>query len=126
MNILQIEDTIRELKSLPNTFKNVQNLAAYIIVHDHIQKANLVPSRASGTVSNDGMSDILPAYKSYIDEKLKYQSGNMIIDTLNKTLVLLTKEIEDFILTLYADSESKQSRRTIEKMVERLYTKLCS
>lgn len=110
-----VNEMIGELESADTTFQNCNDLAALYKVRDELG-ANKVEGE---------ISDILPAYRQYIQIKTNYQSGkadkNKVVDSIN----LVCKEIYDLIKTLYSCSDMPLERIKIQNMVEAVKSEIC-
>lgn len=123
MNTQQIIETIYELENAPTTFQNCINLAALYTVRDHMLNARTEDVAKREDISEKELSDILPAYQSYVNKKREFQLGNMTIESVTNAMKKLCVEIEEFISILYSTTESKNDRRQIENLLMKLSDK---
>lgn len=110
-----VNEMIGELESADTTFQNCNDLAALYKVRDELG-ANKVEGE---------ISDILPAYRQYIQIKTNYQSGKTDKDKVIDSINLVCKEIYDLIKTLYSCSDMPLERIKIQNMVEAVKSEIC-
>jgi len=106
-----INEYINELENCDTTYNNIRDLAALYIVRNEMS--------TNDTVEKE-LSDILPAYKLYIDNKRRYQLGQLDKDSLLNKLNLLCIEIFEFITTIYRNTDSEEERQQIQKCLQKL------
>lgn len=112
MNINEIDQMINELKQCDTTYSNIKDLAALYIV-----KENLNAKQSS---TEKELSDILPAYQSYIDSKRKYQFKQVDITLVENKLKMLCIEVFEFIDTLYKNTDAKEERTQLKRCILKL------
>lgn len=103
-----VNEMIGELESADTTFQNCNDLAALYKVRDELG-ANKIEGE---------ISDILPAYRQYIQIKMNYQNGKTNKDKVIKSINLVCKEIHDLVKTLYSCSDMPLERIQIQNMTE--------
>lgn len=115
MNKDIVNEMIGELESADTTFQNCNDLAALYKVRDELG-ANKVEGE---------ISDILPAYRLYIQVKTNYQRGKVGKDKVIDSINLVCKEVYDLIKTLYSCSDMPLERIKIQNMVEAIKSEIC-
>jgi hypothetical protein len=103
-----VNEMIGELENADTTFQNCNDLAALYKVRDELG-ANKIEGE---------ISDILPAYRQYIQVKMNYQNGKTDKDRVIKSINLVCKEIHDLVKTLYSCSDMPLERIQIQNMTE--------
>lgn len=111
MNIKDIETTITELENGPTTYDSCQKLASLYVV-----RSNLSGVELDTTVTE--YHDILPMYNKYVDTKRLYQMQKVSITEVNASMTQLCKEVKEFLLMLYNNTESASERGQIRDMID--------
>lgn len=110
MNIDKINEMIDELEVSDETPLNCRTLASLYVVKDfYMKQPNPVESE---------YRDILPQYKKYIDIKRQYQLDNITTTAVVKQFEQVSKEIKEFIFSLYYNSDFQYERKLIENMID--------
>ena len=114
IDIEAINNTIEHLEQSEETTTSVCNkLANLYIVREYFNK----PKEDIITLE---LSDILPSYLKYVELKRNYQLKQLDIDTVESAMVILCKEIYEFIQVLYSNTESSVERKEIRNLIEHL------
>ena len=106
-----IDQTIEELENSDTTFFNCQNLASLYIVRDKL----------GGTKLDKELRDILPTYRSYCEIKKKYQMKELPEEAVINAMTNVSKEVKEFIDTLYSGTDLEMERNIINDMIKNLY-----
>lgn len=106
-----IEQTIDELEHGDTTFFNCQNLASLYIVREHLKRTNL----------DKELYDVIPAYKKYCSVKKSYQVNEMPEEAIVQSISTVCKELKDFIIKLYNNTDSEAERICIINTLSELY-----
>lgn len=106
-----IDQTIEELENSDTTFFNCQNLASLYIVRDKLGATKL----------DKELRDIIPTYRSYCEIKKKYQLNELGEEAVINGINNVTKEIKEFIDTLYSNTDLQLERDVINNMIKNLY-----
>ena len=109
MNMQEIQDTIEELENGNTTYDNCIKLSALYSVRDNLKSD-----------TEKELNDILPQFKMYVAVKKKYQLGELHREDLEFAIRSMCRDIEEFIETLYNNTELDSERATIHDMIERL------
>ena len=117
MNIIEINNTIKELESADASLSNVRNLASLYIVQGQMQgKLNSVLQQSNDVVLTE-LYEVIPSYKQYVIAKRRRQlneiSGELVLDTLSR----LGKELRDFVKSLYTATDSENERIMLAKII---------
>ena len=118
MNIHEIENTITQLENGDTTFSNCQKLASLYIVKKHF---------GSGVEHSDNIvvkefKDILPMYSQYCKIKRKYELKEVSAEALNEAIHDVSREIKEFIRTLYANVDTPEEKDILTSMIAELKT----
>ena len=66
MNIVEVNDAIKELESSDSSLSNIRNLASLYIVQGQMQgKLNSVMQQSNDAVLNE-LYEVIPSYKQYV------------------------------------------------------------
>ena len=118
MNLQEIENTIVELENGDTTYSNCQKLASLYIVKEHYHNT----SQQGNTEVIKEFNDILPMYSEYCRIKRKYQlkelPGDAVIDAIKE----VSREIKEFIKTLYANVDTVEEKEELTTMIAELKT----
>lgn len=117
MDIIEINNTIKELESADASLSNVRNLASLYIVQGQMQgKLNSVLQQSNDVVLTE-LYEVIPSYKQYVIAKRRRQlneiSGELVLDTLSR----LGKELRDFVKSLYTATDSENERIMLAKII---------
>lgn len=118
INLNEIENTIKELEEGQTTFANCQKLANLYIVKEHLQPTKYTEKN---TVIKE-YNDILPMYSKYCDIKRKYQMKELTEEALTEAIQKVSREIKEFIKTLYANVETQNEKQILTNMIAELKT----
>lgn len=113
MNLAEVNDAIKELQESSLTLSNARNLSALINVRDYLQ--NSVQRKPDGLEQE--LNDILPQYKEYCAVKRQYQLGRATEDLMIASMRLVCKEVKEFLLILYQNTDTKIERNMIRRML---------
>ena len=118
MNLELVQNTIEQIESLDTTFENCQNLAALYIVRDMYKprKSQLLQYEQ---VAKE-LSDIFPQYSKYIEIKKQYQLKKVSADEVSVEIKELCKQIYEFLILLYVDSDMPQERKSLQNLAEKI------
>lgn len=109
MDMLEIENTIEELENGPTTFDNAIKLSALYNVRDNLNSD-----------TEKELEDILPQFKMYVAVKRGYQLKELTADDLKFAMRSMCRDIEEFLETLYNNTELQEERDTIHNMLKNL------
>lgn len=109
MDMLEIKNTIEELENGPTTYDNAIKLSALYTVRDNLNSD-----------TEKELEDILPQFKMYIAVKKGYQLNELTADDLKFAMRSMCRDIEEFIETLYNNTELQEERDTISSMLNSL------
>jgi len=109
----EIDAMIKMCENSENSLSNVRNLASLYIVQEHMKNAT---QRTVDSTERE-LSDILPQYKEYCDIKRKYQLRILPETAVHRSMQFLCKEIEEFIKTLYNNTDTKEERKMIKNLL---------
>lgn len=112
MDLLEIQNTIKQLEQGETTFVNCEKLASLYIVSERLGNTDEVENE---------LDDILPAYRKFCDVKRQYQSGFIDISVVLHQLELLCTEIQEFISVIYSNTNSPEERYIIVGTLQKLY-----
>lgn len=120
MKIEVINDAITKIENLETTPENVQDLAALYIVRTYLTKQQNRSGEqpdASGLKIQKELSDILPSYCRYCEQKKLFQMNQVSEESLLLYMTAVCKEIREFIETLYNCTDCQKERLLIRKML---------
>ena len=109
----EIDAMIKMCENSENSLSNVRNLASLYIVQDRLKNA----TQSTVDSTERELSDILPQYKEYCNIKRKYQLRILPETAVHRSMQFLCKEIEEFIKTLYNNTDTKEERAMIENLL---------
>lgn len=107
MNLREITDTIEELENGNTTYDNCIKLSALYTVRDNLKSD-----------TEKELNDILPQFRMYVAVKRKYQLKELSKDDLIFAMKSMCRDIEEFIDTLYNNTELPEERELIKVMLE--------
>ena len=113
MDMKEISDTIEELENGTTTFDNCIKLSALYNVRNNLKSD-----------TEKELNDILPQFRMYVAVKKKYQLGELHQEDLEFAMRSMCRDIEEFIETLYNNTELEEERETIRDMIVRLHETL--
>ena len=113
MNLAEVNEAINELRNSCLTLSNARNLSALINVRDYLQNAT---QRKPDSLERE-LNDILPQYKEYCAVKRQYQLGRATDDLVVASMRLVCKEVKEFLLILYQNTDTKIERNMIKRML---------
>lgn len=111
LNVAEINNTIDELEHGSTTFDTCNKLASLYIVREHIGKRDMVEQE---------YQDILPQYRRYVAIKKQYQKGELSEKSVEDSINLVCRELQEFIQTMYSCTDMEVERNAIFTMVEQL------
>ncbi len=120
MNINLIEENLQMLSNSDTTFENVQELAMLSIAHDYLQNRS---ERTTDSVRAE-LNDIVPSYDKYKEIKRKYQMGESSKESVINSLQRVCKEIYEFLLILYSNTDFQDERNCIQNLLEKAVRKI--
>lgn len=107
-------EIIKELQESSLTPSNVRNLSALINVREYLQN---VTQSVPDSLERE-LNDILPQYKNYCAVKRQYQLGQATDDLVVVSMRQVCKEVKEFLLILYQNTDTKIERNMIKRMLE--------
>lgn len=107
MNLREITDTIEKLENGNTTYDNCIKLSALYTVRDNLKSD-----------TEKELNDILPQFRMYVAVKRKYQLKELSKDDLIFAMKSMCRDIEEFIDTLYNNTELPEERELIKVMLE--------
>ena len=114
MNLKEVNDAINELLNGPLTLSNARNLSALIVVQSYLQ--NAIQSESDSLERE--LNDILPRYKEYCEIKRDYQVGKIPKDDIIISMRRVCKEVNEFLLSLYENTETAEERTMLKTMLK--------
>ena len=72
------------------------------------------------------LDDILPAYNKYLNNKLKFQTGETDSESMVLGFKFVCKELEDFICMLYSGTDTYKERRELQNSLKHIQKKIQS
>lgn len=121
LDIEEINRTISDLENKPTSMRNCEQLATLYICREYAKNGSERHTDENSDIISE-YSDILPAYRHYIDVKREFQKDLISYDVLFTSMQDLCTEIEEFILTLYNNTESETERNEIKRVINKLFT----
>lgn len=112
MNLAEVNEAINELQESSLTLSNARNLSALINVREYLQ--NAIQSKPDSLEAE--LNDILPQYKNYCEVKRQYQMHKLSDDVVI-AMRKVCKEVKEFLLILYQNTDTKIERTMIKNMV---------
>ena len=112
--IKEVNDAINELLNGPLTLSNARNLSALIVVQSYLQ--NAIQSESDSLERE--LNDILPRYKEYYEIKRDYQLGKIPKDDIIISMRRVCKEVNEFLLSLYENTETVEERTMLKAMLK--------
>ena len=117
MNIVEVNDAIKELESADTSLSNIRNLASLYIVQGQMQgKLNSVMQQSNDAVLTE-LYEVIPSYKQYVIAKRRRQLNEISEDLVLDTLSRLGKELRDFVKSLYTATASENERILLTKII---------
>lgn len=113
MNLQDVDSAINELKNSSFSLSNARNLSALINVREYLQNA----TQSKPDSLERELNDILPQYKEYCAVKRQYQLGRATDDLVITYMRLVCKEVKEFLLILYQNTDTKIERNMIKRML---------
>ena len=113
MKLADVNEAINELQNSDFSLSNVRNLSALLNVREHLQ--NVTQSKPDSLEQE--LNDILPQYKNYCEIKRQYQLGKVTDDSVVSAMRQVCKEVKEFLLILYQNTDTKIERTMIKNMV---------
>ncbi len=111
-----INKAILELESRPTTEDTVQKLASLYIIRDQLQSG--IPPVVKDVETE--LDDILPCYKDYKKVKRRYQLHEVPKEAVQESLKDVCKEIDEFIHTLFNNTDMPEERKQIKQLITNL------
>lgn len=116
MEITEVNELIEELERCDTTYQNCNDLAGLYSVRDNLNAQKVEKE----------IDDILPAYRSYVEKKIKYQQGDTDKEGVVNALNLVCREIYDLIKMLFSSSDMPLERVKIQNLVSALDSEINS
>ena len=113
MNLAEVNDAIKELQESSLTLSNARNLSALITIQSYMK--NAIQSKPDSLERE--LNDILPQYREYCAVKRQYQLGRATEDLMIASMRLVCKEVKEFLLILYQNTDTKIERNMIRRML---------
>lgn len=104
---------IKELLNGPLALSNARNLSALITIQSYMK--NAIQSKPDSLEQE--LNDILPQYREYCAVKRQYQLGRATEDLMIASMRLVCKEVKEFLLILYQNTDTKIERNMIRRML---------
>ena len=124
INLQDINETIHDLEQQPTNFTVCEKLAILYTVRNNIIKSESEPKVEHTLEINPVVSeymDILPSYERYCEDKRKFQLGELTQDKIINDMKDVCKEIQEFITTLYSNTDTIDERELISNMINNLH-----
>lgn len=106
MDLREITDTIEELENGDTTFDSCIKLSALYNVRDKLKSD-----------TEKELNDILPQFRMYVAVKRKYQLRELTKEDLIFAMKSMCRDVEEFISTLYQNTELEEERELIKTML---------
>mgnify|MGYP007012482113 CR=1 FL=1 len=120
MELIEVNNLIKELESVDSSLSTARNLAALYIIQGQLQgRLTDVVTQSNDAVLTE-LYEVIPSYKQYVVAKRRYKLNEISEDIVISTLSRLGKEITDFIKTLYTATASDDERKILHKIVQEL------
>ena len=120
MELIEVNNLIKELESADSSLSTARNLAALYIIQGQLQgRLTDVVTQSNDAVLTE-LYEVIPSYKQYVVAKRRYKLNEVSEDIVISTLSRLGKEITDFIKTLYTATASDEERKILHKIVQEL------
>lgn len=103
----------KELLNGPLTLSNARNLSALITIQSYMK--NAIQSKPDSLERE--LNDILPQYKEYCAVKRQYQLGRATDDLVVASMRLVCKEVKEFLLILYQNTDTQIERNMLKRML---------
>lgn len=116
MNIKDIDKEISTLENSVYSLSNVRNLSALYNVREHL--SNAIQSKPDALQRE--LDDILPQYRLYCDIKRQYQLGKTSEEDVIRAMRNVCKEIYEFLLLLYQNTDMSIERKQLKSMLNDL------
>ena len=120
LNLQEVENTIVELENGETTLETCRRLAILYIVRDQHKNTILGDSGACSDEIMQEYKDILPMYKEYCSMKREFQLGRAREDAVVSKLSILCEEIDEFVRTLYFNTNTPAERECIHTVLDKL------
>lgn len=115
-----IDNTIEELEADDTNFNNCFKLASLYIIKDYHKSSQPEIENDSFLRVHKELDDILPHYEVYCKLKTDYQLGKIGKEPVIQSLASVSKEIEEFIQTLYNSTDMPEERELLQNMADRI------
>ena len=113
MNINEIDKAIAELRAGATNYANCDKLACLVICRQFLTENSDIKEKVI-----QEYTDILPKYREYCEIKKQYQTGDLSEQKLINAMKDVCVEIQEFIETLYTNTELLQERTIIKFFIE--------
>lgn len=118
--MIDIDETIEILENEAETLVDLSNLASLYIVRD--KRQNRLETLTDSVEKELG--DILPSYRRYCDAKRGYQLGELPDIVVLRALATVLHETEEFLTTLYRNTDLPKERQDVKGMLKNLQENL--
>ena len=114
MNLVEVNEAIKELQESSLTLSNARNLSALINVRDYLQNS----TQSTPDSLERELNDILPQYREYCAVKRQYQLGRATDDFVIASMRRVCKEVKEFLLILYQNTDTQIERNMLKRMLK--------
>lgn len=111
LDMQEVRNTIEELEAGDTNFSNCQKLAALYTVRNNYNVGGYTDKVESE------LSDILPQYRNYCKVKRAFQLQEATPDKVISSMNIVCKEIQEFIQTLYSNTDLPEEREQLKNML---------
>ena len=119
LNLVEVQNTIKELENGETTFATCQKLASLYIV----RKFYSPESEQIEEVSTE-IDDILPAYQQYCEVKRQFQLQKLPDTSVIRAMKSVCTELKDLIMVIYSNSDMENERQQLKNLLIDLTTEL--
>lgn len=120
LNLVEIQNTIKELESGETTFATCQKLASLYIVRNFYSPQD---SEKIEEVSTE-IDDILPAYQQYCEVKRQFQLQRLPDTSVIAAMRNVCTELRDLVLIIYSNSDMENERQQLRDLLINLTTEI--
>ena len=115
IDINEINKAITELENGSTNYATCDKLASLYIVRKYLGKTESEEHTDTKVVVE--YKDILPSYTRYCNIKKKHTLGEATEELVINAMQSLSQEIEEFLITLYASTESIKEREILKDKI---------
>ena len=120
LNLVEIQNTIKELENSETTFANCQKLASLYIVQRFYSPQD---TEQIEEVSTE-IDDILPAYQQYCEVKRQFQLQRLPDTSVIQAMKNVCAELRDLVMVIYSNSDMENERQQLKNLLIDLTTEL--